>query len=51
VSALVATTASAPAVWGQTADRDGGARAVIPTFSHTGELVQDAVGGARHIAL
>jgi len=47
VSALVATTASAPAVCGQAADRDSGARAVISTFSYAGELVQDAGGGAR----
>src|SRR5690242_14711964 len=47
LSVLVAATSVAPAVCGQTADRDGGARAVIPTFSYTGELVQDAVGGAR----
>ncbi len=44
---LVAATSVAPVVCGQTADRDGGARAVIPTFSYTGELMQDAVGGAR----
>jgi porin len=47
LSVLVAATSVAPAVCGQTADRDGGARAVIPTFSYTGELVQDAGGGAR----
>ncbi len=47
VSALVATTASPPAVCGQTAGRDSGVHAVIPTFSYTSELVRDAVGGAR----
>ncbi len=47
LSALVATTTGAAVVCGQTAGADNGARAVIPTFSYTGELVQDAVGGTR----
>src|SRR6266851_6764813 len=47
LSALVATTTGAAAVCGQTAGADNGARAVIPTFSYTGELVQDAVDGTR----
>jgi porin len=47
LSVLLATTSGARAACGQTAGMDGGARAVVPTFSYTGELVQDAVGGAR----
>ncbi len=47
LSALVATTTGAAVVCGQTAGADNGARAVIPTFSYTGELVQDAVDGTR----
>ena len=48
LSALAALTSRVPAVCGQTAaGGDSGARAVIPTISYTGELVQDAAGGAR----
>lgn len=47
LSALLATTTGAPVVCGQTAGGDSGARAIIPAFSYTGELVQDAVGGTR----
>jgi len=47
LSVLAATTCCAPAVCGQTAVGDSGARPVILTFSYTGELVQNAGGGAR----
>ena len=47
MSVLAATTCGAPVVCGQTAGADSGARGVIPTFSYTGELVRDAVGGTR----
>jgi len=47
MSVLAATTCGAPVVCGQTAAADSGARGVIPTFSYTGELVRDAVGGTR----
>ena len=47
MSVLVATTTGAPVLCGQTAGADSGARGVIPTFSYTGELVRDAVGGTR----
>lgn len=45
---LAAMTCVATAVRGQTAaGRDTGGRSVIFTFSYTGELVQNAAGGAR----
>ena len=44
LSALAAMTCGAPAAWGQTG---GGARPVTLTFSYTGELAQNAGGGAR----
>src|SRR2546428_8792794 len=47
LSALAAMTCGAPAVCGQTASGDSGGRSVIPTFSYTGELVENAAGGAR----
>src|SRR2546430_17182608 len=47
MSALAAMTCGAPAVYGQMAAGDSGARPVIITFSYTGELVQNAGGGAR----
>ena len=47
LSALAAMTCVAPAASGQTAGGDSGARAVVPTFSYTGELVGNAAGGAR----
>lgn len=47
MSVLAATTCGAPAVHGQMAAGDSGARPVILTFSYTGELVQNAGGGAR----
>jgi porin len=47
LSVLAAMTCGAPALCGQTAGGDSGARAVIPTFSYTGELVQNAGGGAQ----
>src|SRR5712691_9796792 len=47
LSALAAMTYGAPAVCGQAAGGDSGARPVILTFSYTGELVQNADGGAR----
>src|SRR5437879_6580378 len=47
MSVLAATTYGAPAVYGQMAAGDSGARPVILTFSYTGELVQNAGGGAR----
>ena len=37
----------APAAYGQAAGDDGGARPVFTTFSYSGELVQNAGGGAR----
>jgi hypothetical protein len=47
LSALAAMTCGAPVVCGQTAGGDSGARPPILTFSYTGELVQNAAGGAR----
>jgi len=47
MSVLAAMTCGAPAVYGQMATGDSGARPVILTFSYTGELVQNAGGGAR----
>jgi len=47
MSVLAAMTCGAPAVYGQLATGDSGARPVILTFSYTGELVQNAGGGAR----
>jgi porin len=47
LSALAAISCGAPAVSAQTAIGDSGARPVILTFSYTGELVQNAAGGAR----
>src|SRR3989475_8419153 len=40
-------TCGAQAICGQTAVGDSGARPVVLTFSYTGELVQNAGGGAR----
>src|SRR4029077_1966027 len=47
MSVLAAMTCGATAVCGQMAIGDSGARPVILTFSYTGELVQNADGGAR----
>jgi porin len=47
MSVLAATTCGAPAVYGQMAAGDSGGRPVILTFSYSGELVQNAGGGAR----
>src|SRR5256886_573436 len=47
MSVLAAMTCGAPAVYGQMATGDSGARPVILAFSYTGELVQNAGGGAR----
>ena len=48
LSGLAATTCVAAAVCGQTtASRDSSGRSVVLTFSYTGELIQDAVGGSR----
>src|SRR3989442_6209592 len=47
MSVLATMTCGAPAVYGQMAAGDSGARSVILTFSYTGELVHNAVGGAR----
>ncbi|HYR32536.1 MAG TPA: carbohydrate porin, partial [Gemmatimonadales bacterium] len=47
MSVLAAMTCGAPAVYGQMATGDSGARPVILTFSYTAELVQNAGGGAR----
>jgi porin len=47
LSALAAITWGAPAICAQTAGGDGGARTVILTFAYTGEIVQNAAGGAR----
>jgi hypothetical protein len=47
MSVLAAMTCGAPAVYGQMAAGDSGARPVILTFSYTGELVQNAGGGVR----
>jgi porin len=47
LSALAAMTCGAPAVCGQTGGGDSGVRPVILAFSYTGELVQNATGGAR----
>src|SRR2546425_2533173 len=47
LSVLAAMTCGAPAVCGQTAVGDSGARPVILTLSYAGELVQNAGGGAR----
>lgn len=44
---VAALTCGAPALCGQTAVGDSGARPAILTFSYTGELVQNAAGGAR----
>ena len=51
LTALAAITCGAPAVSGQTALGDSGARPAILTFSYTGELVQNAAGGARRGAI
>jgi hypothetical protein len=51
LSALAAMTCGAPAVSAQTAIGDRGARPVILTFSYTGDLVQNAAGGARQGAV
>src|SRR3989475_368546 len=47
MSVFAAMTCGAPAVCGQTAVGDSGARPVVLTFSYTGELVENAGGGAR----
>src|SRR6266699_1094810 len=47
MSVLAAIICGAPAAYGQMAAGDSGARPVILTFSYTGELVQNASGGAR----
>jgi len=47
MSVLAAMTCGTTAVCGQMATGDSGARPVILTFSYTGELVQNADGGAR----
>ncbi len=47
LSVLAAMTGGAPAVCGQMAAGDSSARPVILTLSYTGELVQNAGGGAR----
>src|SRR2546430_12038807 len=47
LSVFAAMTCGAPAVCGQTAVGDSGARPVILTFSYAGELVANAGGGAR----
>src|SRR5205807_6153245 len=47
MSVLAAMTCGAPAVYGQMAAGDSGARPVILTFSYTGELVHNAGGGTR----
>jgi porin len=47
MSVLAATTCGAPAVCGQMAAGDSGARPVILTFSYAGEFVQNAGGGAQ----
>src|SRR5256885_12174617 len=47
MSVLAAMTCGAPAVYGQMAAGDSGARPVILTFSYTCELVHNAGGGAR----
>jgi porin len=47
LSTLAAIACGAPAVSAQTADGESGARPVILAFSYTGELVQNAAGGAR----
>jgi porin len=46
LSALAAMTCGASTVWGQAAGGDSGKRPIILTFSYTGELVQNARGGA-----
>src|SRR2546428_7452479 len=47
LSVFAAMTCGAQAVCGQTAVGDSGARPVVLTFSYTGELVENAGGGAR----
>jgi porin len=47
LSAVAAIACGATAVSGQTMGADSGARAVIVALSYTGELVQNAGGGAR----
>jgi porin len=47
LSVLVVMTCGAPALCGQAAGADSGARPVMLTFSYSGELVQNAGGGAR----
>jgi porin len=47
LSALAAMACGAPAVSGQTIVADSGARSIIVALSYTGELVQNAGGGAR----
>lgn len=50
LSALAAMTCAVPAASGETAVGRSGARPVTLTFSYTGELVQNAAGGARRDA-
>ena len=47
LSALGAMACGVPAISAQTAARDSGARPIILTFSYTGDLMQNAAGGAR----
>jgi porin len=47
LSALGAMACGVPAISAQTAAGDSGARPIILTFSYTGDLVQNAAGGAR----
>src|SRR2546422_7642527 len=47
LSVFAAMTCGAQALCGQTAVGDSGARPVILTFSYSGELIQNAGGGAR----
>ena len=46
-AALAATTCVVPALSAQSTAPESGTRAVVATFSYTGELVGDAAGGAR----
>ena len=47
LSVLTTVACGAPAAYGQAAGGDRGARPVVTTFSYSGELVQNAAGGAR----
>ena len=47
LGALTGASYAASAVWGQTARSDSASPGVVVTFSYSGELVENAAGGAR----